>query len=218
MILIASVGYQYLGDLSFGPLLVERLRDRGLRAGVQLEDLSFGPIAVVQWLQDDPARFDQAIFTGSVIRGRPPGTLSISEWHPGDADPSMIQQRIAEAVTGVINLENTLIICDHFGVLPARTTVIDLEPVEINWNQPLSRWGEVRMGEAEAWVQERLGTAPSPGRDPEGTPLETEGGEKNKGSRSDVAHHVSPLSPSLEACPGRSRRIEGGAGGGSRPR
>lgn len=181
MILIAGVGYQYLGDLSFGPLLVERLRDRKLPDGVQVEDLSFGPIAVVQWFQDEPGRFDRVIFAGSVIRGRPPGTLTIEDREVGETDPTEVQNRVAEAVTGVINLENTLMICDHFGMLPERTTILDLEPVEINWNQPLSRWTEVRLGEAEVWLIETLGIKtdtnrsqpqlllPSPTPCPEGT-------------------------------------------------
>lgn len=157
MILIAGVGYQYLGDLSFGPLLVDRLRERTLPEHVQVEDLSFGPIAVVQWFQDDPGRFERVIFAGSVIRGRPPGTLTIEDWSTSAFSADEIQERVGEAVTGVINLENTLMICDHFGMLPEQTTILDLEPVEVNWNQPISRWGRARLREAEAWLTATLG-------------------------------------------------------------
>lgn len=205
MILIAGVGYQYLGDLSFGPLLVERLRERKLPDGVQVEDLSFGPIAVVQWFQDDPGRFERVIFAGSVIRGRPPGTLTIKDWPAGTFSAAEIQERVGEAVTGVINLENTLMICDHFGMLPAQTTILDLEPVEVNWNQPLSRWGRVRLGEAETWVMKELGGAPSPSPS-----LEFEGGEPDQLLSIRCDSTVSDRYPSLG--------FEGGDRGGSRSR
>ena len=205
MILIAAVGYQYLSDLSFGPILAERLQERDLPEGVQIEDLSFGPIAVVQWFQDHPGRFDRVVFLGSVIRGRPPGMLTISEWQPGQHSPDAVQQRVAEAVTGVINLENTLMICDHFGVLPNHVTVIDLEPVEINWNQPLSRWAQVRLGEAEKWVMREIEEAPSPVPS-----LETKGGGSSGKLRVSVEDTGdSTRFPSLE--------FEGGVRGGSRP-
>jgi Ni,Fe-hydrogenase maturation factor len=67
MILIAGVGYSHLSDLSFGPLLIEDLQRREWPENVQIEDLSYGPIAVLQWLQDEPV--DRALIPQSVQIG-----------------------------------------------------------------------------------------------------------------------------------------------------
>jgi len=40
-----------------------------------------------------------------------------------------IQARVAEAVTGVIDLDNLLIVAQQFGVLPAEVFVVEVQPV-----------------------------------------------------------------------------------------
>jgi hypothetical protein len=56
-------------------------------------------------------------------------------------------------VTGVISLENLLIIMDHFKALPASTTVIELEPVEQGWGMDMTALGRQKLEEAVAWIQ-----------------------------------------------------------------
>lgn len=146
MLLVAGVGYTHLGDLSFGPAFVERARDVS-DAGVAVEDLSYGPIAVVDWLRDEPGRFERAIFVGAGQHGATPGTLSRSRWSTAQRPADEVQARIAEAVTGTISLENLLVIATHFGVLPSRTEVVELEPIATGWGEPLSAVAEERMAE-----------------------------------------------------------------------
>jgi hydrogenase maturation protease len=153
VILLAGVGYSHLSDLSFGPLLVERLQELSWPDDVHIEDFSYGPIGVLMRLEDEPVRYDRAIFAGAVERDRPPGTLNVYSWEGGPADPEQVQARIAEAVTGVIGLENLLVIMDHFGALPASTTVIELEPVEHEWGMDMSPLGSQRLQEALNWIK-----------------------------------------------------------------
>lgn len=147
MILVAGVGYSLLRDMSFGPLLVERLRRESWPEEVEIQDLSYGPVAVVQWLQDEPGRFDRAIIAGATERGRQPGTLTRYEWVRPHLSAGEIQDRVSEAVTGVIGLENLLIIADYFGALPARTSVIELEPLDLEWGTHPSGLVEGRLRE-----------------------------------------------------------------------
>ena len=156
MILLAGVGYSDLRDLSFGPRLVARMREETWPSGVEVQDLSYGPLAVVQWLQDEPARFSRLILAGAVERGRTPGALVPYAWVPPELTPDAVQERVAEAVTGIIGLENLLIIGQWFGVLPADTWVIELEPVETDWGSEPSSTGAARVEEALSWIRQTL--------------------------------------------------------------
>ena len=130
-ILIGGVGYRNLRDHSFGVVLVDGLEPGGLPAGVSVEDISYNPIAVVQRLQDDRAdnRFELAVIAGALQRpGRAPGTLSVYRWDNRMPPPLGIHEAITEAVTGIISLDNTLIVARHFDALPATVVVLELEP------------------------------------------------------------------------------------------
>lgn len=126
-VLVGGVGYRNLSDLSAGPLLIDALGDLG--AGVEVEDLSYGPIDVLFKLQARE-RYDALVVVGAADRGDPPGTVRHGPWGERPIDAEALQGRIAEAVTGVISHENLLYILDHFGVLPARTVLIEIEPEE----------------------------------------------------------------------------------------
>jgi hydrogenase maturation protease len=138
-VLIGGVGYSNLRDRSFGPLLVERLQRRAWPPEVVVDDLSYGPIDVLFKLQAEPQPFRLGIFVAAVARGRPPGTVEQQPW-PGLAlAEDDLQARIAEAVTGVVSLENLLYVLDHFGALPRQTVVVEVEPeAEEGWGSDLS--------------------------------------------------------------------------------
>lgn len=124
-VLVGGVGYRNLSDLSAGPLLVDALGDLG--AAVEVEDLSYGPIDVLFTLQAREP-YDALVVVGAASRGDPPGTVRHGPWGDRPIDAEALQGRIAEAVTGVVSHENLLYILDHFGVLPARTVLIEIEP------------------------------------------------------------------------------------------
>ncbi len=157
MLLIAGVGYQYLGDLSFGPKLVERLQGMDWPEEVRVEDFGYGPLAILDWFEESPGkRFERAILAGAVERGREPGTLTTYSWISGTLDPDLVQGCVLEAGAGVISLENLLIVAQHFGALPADTSVVELEPLEKGWNTELSALGEERLEQAVEWIEREV--------------------------------------------------------------
>ena len=130
-VLIGGVGYRNLRDHSFGVVLVDGIDASGWPPGVSVEDISYNPIAVVQRLQDDlpDQRFDLAVIAGALQRpGRSPGTLSVYRWDNVMPAPLGIHEAITEAVTGIISLDNTLVVARHFDALPATVVVLELEP------------------------------------------------------------------------------------------
>ena len=130
-VIIGGVGYRNLRDHSVGVEITDRLEAQTWPDDVVVEDLSYNPIAVVQRLEDEPPerRFERAVVVGAVERdGRCPGTVSAYRWDgklPGDEE---IQRAVTEAVTGVIALDNTLVVARHFGALPDEIVVVEVEP------------------------------------------------------------------------------------------
>ena len=129
-VVVAGVGYRNLRDHSVGVAVVDRLEARAWPADVVVEDLSYNPIAVGQRLEDEPPdrRFERAVVVAAVERGRAPGTVTAYRWDgalPGDDE---IHRAVTEAVTGVIALDNTLVVARHFGALPEEVVVVEVEP------------------------------------------------------------------------------------------
>lgn len=130
-LLIGGVGYRNLRDHSFGVVVVDALAELAWPEGASVEDISYNPIAVVQRLEDDPPsrRFERAVIIGAAQRGgRDPGTIAVYRWDNALPGPEHIHQAVTEAVTGVIALDNTLVVARHFGGLPPEVIVIEVEP------------------------------------------------------------------------------------------
>jgi hydrogenase maturation protease len=130
-VLVGGVGYRNLRDHSFAIALLDRLGAHHWPAGVAVEDISYNPIAVVQRLEDEPPdrRFDLAIVAGVLQRdGRRPGTMIVYRWDGALPPPAAIHDAITEAVTGIISLDNTLVIGRQFAALPPTVVVVEVEP------------------------------------------------------------------------------------------
>ncbi len=148
MVLVSGIGYSNLSDMSFGRVLLSELAEMTWPDHVHVEDLNYGPIMVYQWLEESPVKYDRAIFLSAAKRGREPGTLEVYRWDNPSPYPADVQARIGEAVTGVISLENLLIVCQHFGVLPKDVTIVEIEPQNENWGPDFSPVVAARVGEA----------------------------------------------------------------------
>lgn len=138
--LIGGVGYPDLADVSVSWQVVDRLERRALPAGVVAEDVSYNPVAVVQRLDDEPSddRFAVIVFVSAVKRGHTPGTLTAYRWDRRLPEPGEVQLAVADAVTGIIHVDNTLIVAQQFGALPAHVAVIEIEPLVEAFGEPLS--------------------------------------------------------------------------------
>ncbi len=126
-VLIGTVGYHNLTNFSVGPLLLPRLRALSWPDGVRVEELNWGPIAIVQDLEGRPP-LERAVLLGARPDSRPEGRVDCYRWGGGLPEPDVLQARIAEAVTGVISLDNLLVIGEYFGVWPEELFVVDVAP------------------------------------------------------------------------------------------
>ena len=153
-VLVGGVGYRNLRDLSAGPLVIESLGE-SLGERVDVEDMSYGPVDVLFALQRrDP--YLAAIFVTAVERGRVPGSVSRMVWESPAITPDELQERVAEAVTGVISLDNLLYICGHFKALPQRVVIIETEPLDLDWGETLSVPGRAAVSAASALVRDEI--------------------------------------------------------------
>jgi hydrogenase maturation protease len=126
--LVGGVGYHDLRDFSVGPLLVHALREEPWPDGVVVEDLSYNPVKVVHRLKDEDPPFDRLLVLGAVRRGRRPGSVVAYRWDRALPDPEEIQNRMAEAVTGVVGLDNLLVVTTALGAMPGQVLVVEVEP------------------------------------------------------------------------------------------
>lgn len=136
-VLLAGVGYRNLRDMSLGPLLTDRLQETPWPDGVEVEDLGYGPIAIMHALDERPP-YDRMIFFSGVKRGGVPGEIRCFAWDHRLPDPDEIQQRVAEAATGVIDLENLLIVATYFGKLPEDVVVFEVEAADDSFGEAMT--------------------------------------------------------------------------------
>ena len=149
-VLVGGVGYRFLRDGSIGPWLSDRLAERAGN-GIEVEDLSYHPVGLTQNLQERPP-YDRLVLVAAVNRGRPPGTVEAYRWDGQLPDRDAIQERVSEAVTGVISLDNLLIVCGALGGLPDDVRVIEVEPADEGWGEGFSPDIEARLAEVEEAV------------------------------------------------------------------
>jgi len=153
-VLIAGVGYTCLTDMSFGPVLVDKLKAMTWPAHVQVEDMSYSPVAAVQKFREE--HYDKLILVSATKRNREPGQLYSFRPDGRLPPPEDIQLRVGEAVTGTISLDNLLIICQFFSVLPEDVVVIEVEPVSEDWGLEFTPDIQAQVEKAIALVQREV--------------------------------------------------------------
>ncbi len=128
-VLLGTIGYHNLSNHSIGPILCDQMRTLDWSGHISIEEMNWGPIAIIQWFQALETPFDRVILFSAIHRKeRDVGDVTIFKWRGGTPEPKDIQARIGDAVTGVISPENLLIIGEHFGIWPAETFLVDVEP------------------------------------------------------------------------------------------
>ena len=126
--LVAGVGYCHMSDLSVGPFLADRFTREAWPAGVDIEDLSYGPVAVAQTLEDAKPAYARIVFVAAVDRGLPPGSLRWYRWDGVMPGPDEVQARVGQAITGIVDLDNLLVVVRQFGALPPAVFVVEVQP------------------------------------------------------------------------------------------
>lgn len=128
-VFIGTVGYHNLCNHSIGSALLPQLQKMSWPPGVDVDELNWGPIAIVQKFQAFPTAYDRVILLSAIERpDRNIGDITIFKWEGKLPDEEMIQRCIGDAVTGVISVENLLIIGEYFKIWPGETFFVDVEP------------------------------------------------------------------------------------------
>jgi hydrogenase maturation protease len=149
-VLVGGVGYRFLRDGAVGPYMADHLA-AGASNGVEVEDLGYHPIGFTQNLQDRPA-YDRIVLVGAIKRGREPGTVTAYRWDHALPSVQEIQERVSEAVTGVISLDNLLIVTEAFKAFPDDVRVVEIEPADEGWGEGFSPVIENKLTEIEEAV------------------------------------------------------------------
>lgn len=158
--LIAGVGYFNLSDLSLGPHIVSALRQQSWPAHVEVDDLSCGPVAVVhRFLETDPP-YQRLVVVAAVDRGLSPPNLRFYRWDRVLPEPDEIQARVAEAVTGVVDLDNLLVVVCQFGALPEEVLVVEVQPLLLGPGLALSPTVRALFPEITARLQDIVAAPP----------------------------------------------------------
>ena len=141
-VVIGGVGYRNLRDHSLGIVMSDELEALARPPALLVEDLCYGPVAVAQWFLDEAlsSPITRAIFITAISRddGRPPGTICAYRWDHTLPSADEIQRCVVDAVTGVIFLDNTLIVVEWMHALPSETIVIEVEPLEHAFGDEMS--------------------------------------------------------------------------------
>ena len=144
-VLVGGVGYRFLRDGSVGPHVTDLLAERATN-GIEVEDLSYDPVALSMNLKER-VPYDRVVLFAAVERGREPGTVERYRWDGVLPPPKEVQDSVAEAVSGVISLDNTLAVCGAFGGLPDDVRVVEVEPEDMGWGDGFSPTVEAKLPE-----------------------------------------------------------------------
>ena len=151
---VGTVGYHFLRDYSIGPKLLPQLQAMQWHEGVTVDECNWGPVAVVQQFQAMAQPFERVVLLTASDRGKVAGDMTLLRWRGGDALPEDVQGRINEAVTGVISVDNLLVIGEYFKIWPSEMFVVDVQPGE-------QEQGDEFSPEVEACVPDVLATVQS---------------------------------------------------------
>ncbi len=136
--------------------MLPHLKKQKWSENFDLENLSFGAIAVLQWFQDHPGKYDRVVFVSAAEReGREPGTLNTYKWAFAPLDETVVQECVAESVTGIISLDNLMSILQYFKALPPDVEVIEIEPVDSSIGFECSPEITARFDEFSELVREK---------------------------------------------------------------
>ena len=120
--------YQFIRGYPLGPDLMARLESlESPENDVDIKEMNWGPIAIVQDFQASAVSYDRMVLIAAAARGGTTGQVMARQWIGGELEVMAVQQRIFEAVTGIISIDNLLVIGEHFKIWPQEVIVIEAE-------------------------------------------------------------------------------------------
>jgi len=128
--LVGIVGYSpVLDTFPLGPHLMAKIDDEFTDdQHEQVTNFTWSPLHIVQQFQDmKDTRPDRVIIVGTSSVCRQPGRVQAFRWIGGKQAELELQPRVYEAVTGVVDMENTLAIGSYFEVWPERCITVEVD-------------------------------------------------------------------------------------------
>ena len=96
-------------------------------------------------------------FSSLFFAGKISNTLDVSKWDFAPLDEEVVQECVAESVTGIISLDNLMMILQYFKALPPEVIVMDIEPVSSEIGFECSPEITARFAEFEEIVRGQYG-------------------------------------------------------------
>lgn len=153
-VIVGIVGYYgFVRGYPLGPELMERLHALPWPRDTEIREMNWGPVAIVQDFQAAADKPERVVLVGALDRGGADGSVSCRRWAGGALDAVAVQRRMFEAVTGVISLDNLLVIGEQFGIWPETTYTVELQ-----W--PESGLGDLVLGEIQITRGQVVGERP----------------------------------------------------------
>jgi Ni,Fe-hydrogenase maturation factor len=129
-IVVGGVGQLFQGDLDVGRHVAERLASIDLGPRVVVEDFYYGAVAVMQRLRDlEPTGL---ILVGAERSGAEPGSVRLRRIRPRPIAVWEVQDAVTSAATGYVAIPLVVDVSSAFGVLPERSTAIEVEPAAVD--------------------------------------------------------------------------------------
>ena len=111
------------------PMLYQHLQKLSLPDFVKVDELNWGPVAVVQMFEAENPAFERVVILCAIEREeRDIGDITVYQWKGGLPDTEQIQACVGDAATGVISVENLLVIGEYFKVWKDEVYLVDVEP------------------------------------------------------------------------------------------
>ena len=161
--LIGIVGYSAIMDsYPLGPPLMTGLETALADApSVTIENFTWSPVHIVQRFENDEMpKPERMVLIGLSATTINPGNVTACQWRGGKASELTVQERVYEAVTGIVDLENTLMIGEYFKAWPTECFTIEADM------QP-NTFGRLVMADSEGWgadekaLEEHFGFSPA---------------------------------------------------------
>lgn len=145
--LIGIVGFSAILDTyPLGPPLMAGLEAALADApNVTIENFTWSPVHIVQRFENkEMPRPERLVLVGLSATTTQPGEVYTYQWRGGQASELAVQERVYEAVTGIVDLENTLMIGEYFKAWPDEcfTVEADMQP---------NTFGRLVMADNEGW-------------------------------------------------------------------